>query len=204
MQDAEAGRVSFLRLSAYPAIERGDISLSDISIDLYVRGYIETLGWNTWQLQTGGAKASPTSILEHIRDNNEFINSIIIEGSPDDVFCPDPFLVTQEQAVASMMQQLGDTWQIGMKAGRQLVLEPISFSPRYYMRDGLLYTDSTSAIIGAETVNPRFTRPAVVRDLDGNLTGVEPDSAYEDRRDFLMATVEVNAEDVTYSAGSIG
>ncbi len=204
LQDAETGRDNYLALSAYPTIQRGNISfIEEKSIDIFVRGYFETLKWNSWTLQTGGTKVSVQTILEHIRDNNEFINTVLVEGSPSDVFVPDPFLVSQNDAVRSMIQQLGDGWHIKMGINRQLIVEPFSYSPKYFMRGGLLYDDPFKAQTDTQTISPFEIVPATVRDLDSVLSGLEPFSVYEDRRDFIMSNVEVSAENIAYGSTNV-
>ena len=117
---------------------------------------------------------------------------------------PDPFLVTQADAVKMLMAQIGSNYRIGMKAGKQIVLETVKFAPRYFMRSGRVYPDAVSAQVGVKQINERDIEPAVVRDLDNPLSGKYPNSVYQDRRDFVMASVEVTGDNVSFGSSNIG
>lgn len=198
MIQAVLATVDVLQNNAFPKVERGDLSFVEPSLDVFVRGYIETTNWNFWALQTGGAHVTVQAALEQIRDNNEFIDSVIVNGSPPDVALPDTYIETQAFILRSLSAQIGSGFRIFMGANRTLTVEETDYSPRYFMRGGLIYKTAATADEGLQAINERDIQPAIVRDMDSLIEGVEPSSAFDDRRDFLMRSVEVDASGVSF------
>lgn len=91
--------------------------------------------------------------------------------------------------LAALGDATGDPWQVWVDVNREVHYQEISTPPRYYLRNGVLYSTETEQ----QAVNPYAVRPAVVRDMDYPVRGAEQGSWLEDRRDAFIEEVEVDA-----------
>ena len=93
--------------------------------------------------------------------------------------------------IVSLGDTDGDPWRFYVGADRLCYYEEIDTTPRYYLRDGVIYDG-----IGAAVKSSAWgVQPAVVRDTSYTVTGRQEYSGWlEDARDMYVEEVSVNAE----------
>ena len=84
----------------------------------------------------------------------------------------------------------GAPWRLWCDAGRLVHYQPVSTTPRYYMRDGRFY----EAVSAQQPAAPWLLRPGVVRNMDYPVARTEPGSWLSDSRDIYVDEFEVDED----------
>jgi len=77
---------------------------------------------------------------------------------------------------------------------RKFTYKTVDLTPTYYVREGRVFTDSGTSM----EMSPRWLAPGIYRDMDSLLTGQNRGGLLNDRNDFLVERVMVDA------AGNLG
>jgi len=215
---AQAYRASFLAENCWPWPRPLAIGAQgEARLDLVACGYAFTANWqfveegdgtsddvDDWLIEVAGTahglssnhggSTSGAGDCQFLKTKNVAANTL--QAAKE---CQSPTRAWDLMAeIAALGDASGNPWQVWVDAGRVVNYNQISASPRYYMRQGVLYDTAG----GRHASNPWLVRPAVVRDLDYPVSGAGRGLYLADNRDSFVEEVEV-ASDGTISLRTV-
>lgn len=222
---AQGYRDTFLGEHAWPWARPVALGLDgDTWLEFRVCGYVHTANW--MHVKAGDGTSSNV---------NDYIKSIVgtahglssdhggsVSGAGDCQFLKAGNLATNTLQVpeevqsdtrawshianlAALGDSNGDRWIAAVDRGRVLNYTELDLSPRYYLRQGMIYdrggTPMTNLIKARgdpgpskAQVNPWLIRPGVIRDMAYPVRRAERGSMFADARDSLITEVEIGID----------
>lgn len=162
-------------------------------------GYGHTLDWLYSSEEGNGSFQYVSDYVAAQFGEGEYIANVTVESNSQEVFPKDGRLRIKERIEEALTNAAADfqtPWHVYVAIGRRGLLKPVSFSPKYYLQKGELRNSLNGPI-----VNPYLVVPGVVRDVAYPSGADDPDSPYEDARDFFMSEVVVDNGSLSWGVG---
>ena len=157
-----------------------------------VMGYIATMNWR-YSTYSWSGNPSINSVLQYLFANDiQFITGYVLDNYPltiSDGWTDDTRVYDAVKLLISYGTVATAKHVVTVTAGPHYRVGPVDMTPRFYLRNGVLYGSPASS----KSLNPYSVYPAVARDLSWDVPNIATGTIFQSRQDLLIEEVNLNS-----------